>query len=408
MRLTVSPRFEQFGSVQIHETQRVIELDAGSGCSTASSLTVSRDALLAIESKMAIIILCMNEEFKTLESVFSGIPHDCFIILVSNSSRSRVDKYQTEVSILQAFCRNTDRSAIAIHQKDPGAAKAFNAAGVPDLIATDGLVHSGKGEGMVMGMALAALMDREYIGFIDADNYIPGSILEYCKAYAAGFHLAKVEDAMIRVSWSSKPKERNGRLMFDRKGRSSRVVNEWLNKLLQEFSGYGTDCITTGNAGEHAMTMSLAKKLRMAGGFAVEPYQYLFLLEQLGGQLEQKVEEDFLSQTSEIHILQVETRNPHLHDNKGDEHVSGMRAQALNMLYHSKIVPDLMKATLLKWMEDEKLLERGHTPPTERVYPSIDSLNMNSLRDILSKEAESLKTLSCHEAIDGPFSNFIG
>lgn len=414
MRLSVSQRFDQFGSVSIHEIQRVIELDAGSGRSTPSSLTVSRDEFLAVESRMAIIILCMNEEFKTIESVFSGVPHDCLIILVSNSDRGRFDRYATEVQILRNYCRAADRNAIAIHQKDPGAAKAFAAAGAPSLVAPDGLVHNGKGEGMLMGMALAALVGREYLGFVDADNYIPGSVLEYCKSYAAGLHLADSDDAMVRVSWSSKPKARDGRLMFDRKGRSSRVVNEWLNGLLQQFSGYGTESITTGNAGEHAMTVSLAKKLRMASGFAVEPYEYLFLLERMGDQadfepekphsdsgMESDAESDIIAaamaptprDSSQVHIYQIETRNPHLHDNKGDEHVSDMRAQALNMLYHSPLAPPSMKKSLLQWMQDEKVLDEGELPPRERVYPALEDLDMDCLSVHLSEEAQTFKKI---------------
>ncbi|KAL2877481.1 hypothetical protein SGCOL_007225 [Colletotrichum sp. CLE4] len=459
MRLTRPSRFERLGSIQINELQRVIELDAGSGRSTSSSLTVSRDDFLAIESRMAIVVLCMNEEFRTIESVFSGIPHDCLIVLVSNSNRTGGynDRYETEVNILQTFCREADRFAIAVHQKDSCLADAFAAAGAPELVsADDGLVHSGKGEGMLVGMAVAALMEREYVGFVDADNYIPGSINEYCKSYAAGFHLSRAtaEHAMVRVSWSSKPKERNGRLMFDRRERSSRVVNEWLNNLLQEFSGYGTDCITTGNAGEHAMTMSLALKLRMASGFAVEPYEYLYLLEQMGdldhhhhhhnkfnnkfknnnnnSSHHQRLDDDgsdMLSDAStpispsspsrmsqllsppaspmslsgrsssrssngsrqlahaSVQIHQIETRNPHLHDNKGDEHVSDMRAQALHMLYHSPMTPAPMKAALRKWMEDEGVLAVGGEVPRERVYPALGELDMARLGGLLGGES---------------------
>lgn len=396
MRLTVPQRFEQFGSVQIHEIQRVLELDAGSGPSTPCSLTVSSDALKAIEQKMAIVVLCMNEEFKTIESVFSGIPHDCLIILASNSSRQQIDRYHTEVNILRTFCRDTDRLAMAIHQKDPGAAKAFGDSGVPELIGKDGLIHNGKGEGMLIGMALAALAKREYIGFVDADNYIPGSVLEYCKSYAAGLHLATTPDAMVRVSWSSKPKERQGRLMFDRKGRSSKVVNEWLNNLLQHFSGYGTECIATGNAGEHAMSMKLGMKLRLASGFAVEPYEYIYLLEQLSGQFDEETEEGSNPQISRVHIHQIETRNPHLHDNKGDEHVNGMRAQALNMLYHSQLTPESMKKALCTWMEDEKMLCHGQVPPVERVYPAIESLDFDCLRSVLQAQTKTFEAPSGH------------
>jgi mannosyl-3-phosphoglycerate synthase len=401
MRLTYSPRFEQFGSVQIHELERVIELDAGSGTSTSCSLTVSRDALLAIESKMVIIIMCMDEEFRTIDGVLSGVPHDCLIILVSNSSRQPVDRYQTEVQLLQSFCEQADRAAIAVHQKDPGIAKTFISLGVPELIGDDDLVHSGKGEGMFIGMAVAALTGREYVGFVDADNYLPGSVLEYCKVYAAGFHMSDSSDSMVRVSWSSKPKQSNGRMVFECKGRSSRVVNEWLNTLLQQFSGYGTECIATGNAGEHAMTLSLGLKLKLASGFAVEPYEYIYLLESLSGHgaseqsdlAKKKSQQQQQSPSPRVQVHQIRTRNPHLHDNRGTEHVQGMRAQALNMLYHSHLTPAPMKDDLRSWMETEKILLAGQIPAQERVYPAIGTLDLARLRRLLNSYAGSLTWL---------------
>ena len=45
---------------------------------------------------------------------------------------------------------------------------------MPELIDDDGLVRAGKGEAMLVGMALAALTGRRYVGYVDADNYVPG------------------------------------------------------------------------------------------------------------------------------------------------------------------------------------------------------------------------------------------
>jgi hypothetical protein len=121
------------------------------------------------------------------------------------------------------------------------------------------------------------------VGFIDADNYVPGAVHEYVKVFAAGLHLAPTPYAMVRISWQSKPKIEDGRLVFNRWGRTTHVTNRFLNLLLSTYNGFGTEVIRTGNAGEHAMTLELAKRLRFAGGFAVEPYEFLDLFEQFGG-----------------------------------------------------------------------------------------------------------------------------
>ena len=139
----------------------------------------------------------------------------------------------------------------------------MKAAGATEFIDEQGLIRSGKGEAMLVGLALGALTGRRYLGYIDADNFVPGAVNEYCKAYAAGMHLADSPYAMVRISWHSKPKLRDGRLFFSRRGRTSEVTNQFLNQLVGEYSGFGTEVIATGNSGEHALTLELGLKLRL-------------------------------------------------------------------------------------------------------------------------------------------------
>jgi mannosyl-3-phosphoglycerate synthase len=396
MRLADSFRSERFGAVRIHELQRVIELDsgaladAGQPALSAGSRVVGPDALRAVETRLVIVVPCMNETRSVIEGVLSGIPHDCLIVLVSNSDRTPVDRYEIEAQTVEQFCRLAGRSAVTVHQRDPGLAAAFKAAGMEELIDEGGLVRNGKGEAMLIGMALAAMTGRRYVGYVDADNYVPGAVHEYCKAYAAGLHIAGSPYSMVRISWHSKPKLRDGRLFFSRRGRSSEVTNEWLNKLLAEYSGFGTEVIATGNAGEHAMSLDLGLKMRLAGGFAVEPYEYVDLFEQFGGVLESN-DPDVM--TSSVPVVQIETRNPHFHDNKGEEHVQGMRMQALNVVYHSPVTLPAVRRAILEFMVAQGALEVGQEPPRERIYPPVGGLDLDLLYDGLDAEALSFRQL---------------
>lgn len=394
MRLANSYRSERFGAVRIHELQRVIELDTGALPDTgvpgqsAGSRVVSSDAIRSIESEMVIVVPCMNETRSVIEGVLSGIPHDCLIVLVSNSDRRPVDRYEIEAQTVEQFCRLSGRPAITIHQKDPGVAAAFKAAGMPELIDDEGLVRNGKGEAMLIGMALAGLTGRTYVGYVDADNYVPGAVHEYCTAYAAGLHLAESPYSMVRISWHSKPKLRDGRLFFSRRGRSSEVTNAFLNRAVAEYSGFGTEVIATGNAGEHALSLELGMRLRLAGGFAVEPHEYVDLFEQFGGVLD-SAHPDVVA--SSVPIFQIETRNPHFHDNKGDEHVQGMRMQALNVLYHSPVTLPAVREAILEFMVLQGALQPGQEPPRERVYPPVGTLAFDLLYDALDAEATSFR-----------------
>jgi mannosyl-3-phosphoglycerate synthase len=396
MRLADSFRSERFGAVRIHELQRVIELDSGAlpdagrpGLS-AGSKVVGPEALRAVETQLVIVVPCMNETRSVIEGVLSGIPHDCLLILVSNSDRGPVDRYEIEAQTVEQFCKLAGRSAITVHQRDPGVAAAFKAAGMAELIDESGLVRAGKGEAMLVGMAVAAMTGRRYVGYVDADNYVPGAVHEYCKAYAAGLHLAGSPYSMVRISWHSKPKLRDGRLFFSRRGRSSEVTNEWLNRFVAEYSHFGTEVIATGNAGEHAMSLELGLKLRLAGGFAVEPYEYVDLFEQFGGVLE-SAHPDVMA--SSVSVLQIETRNPHFHDNKGEEHVQGMRMQALNVLYHSEVTLPAVRQAIVEFMVAQGALEPGQEPPRERVYPPVGTLALDLLYDALDAEATTFRQL---------------
>jgi mannosyl-3-phosphoglycerate synthase len=384
MRLEYPYRTERFGAVRIHELQRVIEIDSGHQTyddQGGPSRIVSRDAIHEIERDLVIVVPCMNESRRVIEGVLSGIPHDCLIVLVSNSDRSPVDRYDLEIGALEQFCRLADRPALAVHQRDPGLAAAMKSAGMPDLLDEQGLVHNGKGEAMLVGMALAAMTGRRQVGYIDSDNYVPGAVHEYCKVYAAGLAMADSPYAMVRISWHSKPKVRDSKLFFSRRGRSSEITNEYLNRLLADYSGFGTDAVVTGNSGEHALSLDLGLRMRMAGGFAVEPFHYVDLFEQFGGVL-QALDLDVMGQG--VDVWQVESRNPHFHDNRGDEHVQSMRTQALNVIYHSPICPASLREEIVEFLSDQ-------TPPRERIYPPVGTLAFDRLHDGITVEAETFK-----------------
>ncbi|KAI0586454.1 mannosyl-3-phosphoglycerate synthase [Pyrenophora tritici-repentis] len=242
----------------------------------------------------------MNEELHIIEGVLRGIPHHCLVILVSNSTH---EKFEHEYELLKQLCDDTERQ-----------------------------------------------------GFIDADNLVPGSVHEYCKVFAAGinyslskagqfdttrstqdFLLPTNSHAMVRIKWNSKAKVVDNEITFPETGRSSRVVNKWMNELLQGIHGDGAcaEMIQTANAGEHAMDINLALKLRFATGYAVEPFQYIDMLENFG-RVSMGDYEDEASDDSTVRVLQIRTLNPHFHDTgKGSDHIQQMIAQGLDSHHRS-------------------------------------------------------------------------
>ncbi len=402
MRLTFPYQTERLGAVRIYGMQHVFELDCGhappgpdSGRSWGTTVAhVPCADLRAIQERMALVVPCRDERLKVLEGVLTGIPHGCLVIFVSNSARDPVDRFIMEHDSVERFCRFNQRSALVVHQRDRGVAAAFEKAGMPELLDADGRVAHGKGEGMILGIALARLAGRDYVGFVDADNFVPGSVREYVDAYASDFHLARTRFAVVRISWQSKPKVVDGSIFFNRWGRTSENTNRFLNLLLAHLTGFGTEAIRTGNAGEHAMTMEIALRLRFASGFAVEPYELLELFERYGGvesTAAAPVEADVMREGVEIY--QVETRNPHFHENRGEQHVDEMRLAAVNAIFHSPICPPRLQEEILEFLRREGQSQSDVPAPPEVTYPALSTLDWATFGSVLVQEAESLEQI---------------
>lgn len=393
MRIEYPHRHERFGAVRIHELIQVVELDSGLDGDPGESVVRGRRvhhvparAINAIEKRMAIVVPTRSERRKVIDGVLSGIPHDCTIVLVSSSEREPIDRFGLECALLEDFCDSTGRRAVAIHQADPGVGRAAEDGGIPELVEA-GVVRTGKGEAMILAMLITETLRLDHVGFVDADNYVPGAVHEYVKSFAAGLHLASSPYAMVRISWHSKPKVEEGRLVFNRWGRTSRVTNRFLNLVLSTYSGFGTEVIKTGNSGEHGMTMELARRLRFAGGYAVEPYELIDMFAQFGGALASPHPE---VNRSLVDVFQVETRNPHFHEDKGQDHIDDMRVQALYALYHSPVCPATVRREICDFLEAESLVEPGCTPPEERVYPAIEGADIERFAAALGR-AESFR-----------------
>jgi mannosyl-3-phosphoglycerate synthase len=71
-----------------------------------------------------------------------------------------------------------------------------------------------------------------------------------------------------------------------------------------------------------------------------------------------------------IEVFQTETINPHLHADKGDEHVVlEMMQPSLSVIYHSPLCQDKTKAVILRELTEVGCLKPGEEPPKIRLMP---------------------------------------
>lgn len=390
-----SPRYtERFGSIRINQVQRVVALDSGVKTDLPSHgavgvIKIDEETLSHFENKMAIVIPVKDEKLKLFEGVVSGIPHDCLVIVVSNSSIGKIDRFKMEGDALHQLCRFTNREALIVHQKDPAIAEAAMEAGYNELLGEDELVRDGKSEAMIIGMLMAKVAEKEYVGFIDADNYFPGAVFEYVRNYAAGFSLAQSPYSMVRILWHYKPKISGG-MYFRKWGRVSEITNRHLNALISVKTGFETEVVKTGNAGEHAMSMSLAQVLPYASGYAIEPQELVSIFESFSGILptrERKIME------AGIDIFQIETRNPHLHEEKGTEHIQEMLLLALGSIYGSPLVTNEAKQSILTELIQQGALKEGDEPPSIHVNPPVKSVDIGKFISAIGDTFDEYRVL---------------
>jgi mannosyl-3-phosphoglycerate synthase len=395
MRIERQRYTERFGSIKINDVQKVLELDSGRRADGTLKEAIAVDkieeeAIKAVEEKMAIIIPVKDEKLKLFEGVISGVPHECLIIVVSNSEREPTDRFGMEHDTLEQYCYFTQRQALIIHQKDPLLAEALAQAKYTDLLDKEGkAVRNGKSEGMVVGLLTALLAGKDYVGFIDADNYFPGSVWEYAKCYAAGFSIAQSPYAMVRILWRYKPKV-SGEIYFRKWGRVSETTNKCMNSLISANTGFETDIIKTGNAGEHAMSIKLAKITPFASGYAVEPQELVSLCEDYGGVLpmaSQKIAKDG------IEIFQIESRNPHFHEERGIAHLRDMLLQGLSTVYYSPLCEKETRKLVLKELSAQRALKRGEAPPKPRVTPPLRNASIKSFSNFMAEHLGSYSVL---------------
>ncbi|WP_337862077.1 mannosyl-3-phosphoglycerate synthase [Nitrososphaera sp.] len=393
------PRYtERLGAASIHAVQRIYELDSGKSKGFLSShQTIKKfdyDEISNILHEMAIVVPVKEEKLKLLEGVLSGIPNECLVIIVSNSPRGPVDRFAMEAETVRQLDRFMDKRIAIIHQRDPALGELFKKIGYTSILDSSGSVRNGKAEGMVIGLLLAKMYDKDYVGFIDSDNYVPGAVNEYVKIFAAGFGMASTPYTNVRVSWVFKPKVRNNSLQFSKWGRVSEITNRNLNALLAGITGFETEVIKTGNSGEHALSMPLAECLHFSSGYSVEPYEIVDIFEKFGG----LIPTNFTRMGEKgVEIFQIETRNPHFHEDKGKSHLNHMLEASLGIIAASKICPDDLRESIQAQMAQiSDSAGSGKNTDWRKRYPLIEPVCSVPMAEFAKGVREKAETFFRH------------
>ncbi|MEM2021492.1 MAG: mannosyl-3-phosphoglycerate synthase [Zestosphaera sp.] len=376
-------KFESYGAVKIYDVTRVVCLYGVDFERKHGVFNLTSDNLLKTAESTSIVIPVKDEDPLMLEGVLRAIPLHSPAIIVSNSSQSPLDIYSSEIDLAKNIHQLSGRPVVVIHQKDPVVSELLKD-GVPELVdESKGVVRDGKGEGLLLGTLVAEGLGSKYVGYIDSDNFVPGAALEYALIYYTALSMSKSPYKMVRISWGFKGWY-GGDLLLRRWGRVSSVVSNVFNYALSRGRRFETDIIKTSNSGEHAMSIELAKILNFASRYAIETHELVHILETCYMGVKENV---CKALPNNIDVIQVESRNPHLHVEKGEIHILEMLVESLGSIYHSRIADQEVRTSILKLLRE---LSYEEEPVKPRIYKYPDVNAKKFLDDILARSEVSV------------------
>ena len=134
------------------------------------------------------------------------------------------------------------------------------------------------------------------------------------------------------------------------------------------------------------MSLKLAELLTFSSGFSVEPYEIVNILEEFGGILPTENQE---AMDKGVEVMQVETRNPHFHEEKGDDHLKEMFNGSLGCVYHSKICPPRLREKIIEELHTRGILEEGQELEKLKKINPFKDIDMHEFAKILHDRATS-------------------
>jgi mannosyl-3-phosphoglycerate synthase len=158
---------------------------------------------------------------------------------------------------------------------------------------------------------------------------------------------------------------------------------------LAGITGFETEIIKTGNAGEHALSMPLAECLHYTSGYSIETREFIDIFEKFGG----LVPSDYPQIVEKgVEIFQIETRNPHFHEDKGMAHLNEMLEASLATISGSKICPQDLQESLLSQLK-QLAKKRIDYDKKYHVLETINTIHMPEFEKGLREKAETFQRI---------------
>ena len=152
----------------------------------------------------------------------------------------------------------------------------------------------------------------------------------------------------------------------------------------------GAEIVKTSNAGGHAMSLKLTKMLPFASGYSVEPQELVSIFEGFGGVLPMAHPP---ATKHGVEVFQIETRNPHLHEDKGAGHLETMAASSLATIYYSPLCEEETKQRILDELVRLNSIKPGEEPPRPNMSLPLKKMDFKKFTSIMKEYIGSYSAL---------------
>ena len=129
-----------------------------------------------------------------------------------------------------------------------------------------------------------------------------------------------------------------------------------------------------------------------SSGYAVETQELIAIFEGFSGTL------PLAQRTAAKHwveIFQIESRNSHLRENKGIQHLQlDILLQNLSVVYHSQLCDDITKKNIINELVFRGILKEKEEPPSPRIYRAPSEIDLQKFQEIISEKLDSYSALA--------------
>jgi mannosyl-3-phosphoglycerate synthase len=115
----------------------------------------------------------------------------------------------------------------------------------------------------------------------------------------------------------------------------------------------------------------------------VESQELISLFENFGGIL--PTEESKVIEQG-IDILQIETRNPHLHEERGNQHLNQILLSSMSTIYHSPLCDKEVKQAILGELVNQGILKNGESPSPVRINSPLNKVKVSKFVNVIRRD----------------------